>query len=239
MTRFFLGRFSLALAGLLAARALPAADTLPLAGVSPVKSGLLESNVVYLRVSEVTAQLPDEIGAAVNSLSATNKCAGTVLDLRYAGGDDSGAVEATAHWFSAGKLPLAILVNADTHGAAAELAAALRSERAGLIFGSAAADVKPDIVVTMRPDDEKVFWNNPYASTNEAIAPPDTNHFLPYVDHTSEADLVRAKIKDGEEGEDFPLARATAPPRHVIRDPVLARAVDLIEGLAVMRKSHS
>jgi hypothetical protein len=57
------------------------------------------------------------------------------------------------------------------------------------------------------------------------------------VDHTTEADLVRAKIKDGDQDENS--APQLAPQPQVIRDPVLARAVDLIKGLAVVRAAHS
>jgi hypothetical protein len=57
------------------------------------------------------------------------------------------------------------------------------------------------------------------------------------VDHTSEADLVRAKVKDGSQDEDSKTFRARPePPRPFIRDPVLARAVDLIEALAIVRQ---
>jgi hypothetical protein len=150
------------------------------------------------------------------------------------------------------KRPLAILVNNGTHGAAVILAAALREARAGLVFGSVPAAVKPDIAVEETPADEKKFFKNPYAepATNEVAALAGTNNFLPWVDHTSEADLVRAKIKDGDEDEGpLPLGPvrpfssppppyAAEPQKPAIRDPVLARAVDLIKGLAIVREVH-
>ena len=79
MTRHFLSHIGLALAGLLAARVSSSADT---TGVALAKSEIVESNVVYLRVGQVAAGLPDEIGAATRALTATNKIAGMVLDLR-------------------------------------------------------------------------------------------------------------------------------------------------------------
>jgi hypothetical protein len=232
MTRHFSGPFVLALAGWLAAPVLSRAD---LTNLALAKSEILEGNVAYLRVSHVAAGLPDEIGAANRALTATNKIAGTVLDLRFADGDDAAAATAAANLLAVKKLPLAILVNGGTRGAAVTLATTLRESRAGLVFGSVPAAVKADISVEETPSDEKKFFENPYAAsaTNAVAALPDTNDFLPWVDHTSEADLVRAKIKDGDEFEN-PPPHAAGPQPPVIRDPVLARAVDLLKGLAVL-----
>jgi hypothetical protein len=249
MTRHFFNHFGLALAGLLAARISSSAGT---TGLALAKSELLESNVVYLRVGHVAASLPDEISAANRALTGTNKIGGTVLDLRFADGDDAAAATATAALFAAKKLPLAILVNRETRGTAVTLAAALRDARAGLLFGGAQAALKPDIAVEETPADEKMFFENPYATpeTNAVASLSGTNIFLPFVDHMSEADLVRAKIKDGDEDEGAlssgpvrlfpspPPPQTSEPQKPVIRDPVLARAVDLIKGLAIVRELH-
>ena len=232
MTQRFFRFWILALAGLPLAQLPLRADGLVAA---PLKSALVESNVAYLRVREVDTNLAEEISAAQSSLSASNKIAGTILDLRFADGDDAVAAAAAARLFAGKKPPLAILVNDETRGAAATLAAALRGERAGLIFGGAAAELKPDIAVSPDTNAEKVFWENPYAVTaTNAAAPAETNDFLPFVDHMSEAELVRERRKDGADDDSAPTAREV-PARPVIRDPVLARAVDLIEGLAVVR----
>ena len=237
MTRHFLSHPGLVLAGLLATQVSLRADVTSMA---PAKSGILEGNVAYFRVSHVAAGLPDEIGAANRALTATNKIAGTILDLRFADGDDASAASTIANFFAAKKLPLAILVNGQTRGAAVTLATGLRESRSGLIFGSAPAAVKPDISVEESPADEKTFFENPYAAsaTNATAALAGTNDFVPWVDHTSEADLVRAKIKDGDEFENPPPPHAAEPQPPVMRDPVLARAVDLIKGLAVVREFH-
>jgi hypothetical protein len=205
-----------------------------------VKTSILENNVAYLRVGEVRKNLAEEIQSAQNSLVTTNKMAGTVLDLRFADGDDSAAAKATAGLFAAKKLPLAILVNAETRGAAAALAADLRGANDGLIFGNS-TEIKPDIAVTVKTADEKIFFENPYATLaqSETNSSAGTNDFLPFIDHTSEADLVREKIKDGDEDEDSIPPRPTEPQKPFIHDPVLARAVDLIKALAVVRQSHA
>jgi hypothetical protein len=206
------------------------------------KSALLENDVAYLRVGTVGKNLAEEIQSAQNSLATTNKIAGTVLDLRFAGGDDLVSEKAVENLFTSQKSPLAILINAGTRGAAIELAKNLREANAGLIFGGAAKNLQPDISISVNAGDEKMFLENPFGtiSTNEiSAASATTNDFLPFVDHTSEADLVREKIKDGDEDDNLPSERLAEPQKPFIRDPVLARAVDLIKALAVVRQSRS
>lgn len=211
-----------------------------LARADLVKASVLESNVAYLRISGVDGDLASAISAAQRA-AATNPIVGTVLDLRFADGDNPAAAKAAANLFAAKKLPLAVLVNGQTRGAAAELAADLQRKRAGLIFGSPVDELKPDIAVTVKSEDEKNYFNNPYAAvTTESInASPDTNKFSPFIDHTSEADLVRAKIKDGDEDETIAAQHPAEPQTPFIRDPVLARAVDLLKALAVVRPPRS
>jgi len=247
MTRRFSRLLILALAGLLAAQIASRADA---AAAALAKSVVLEGNVAYLRVGQVGKNLADEIRAAQGALAVSNKIAGTVLDLRFADGDGLDSAKAVADLFASKKLPLAILVNGQTRGAAAALASELRAARASLIFESVAGPAQtnrettalpqPDIVVAIGAEDERALMENPYAAPapDDTNSPAATNNLLPFVDHTSEADLVRAKIKDGDEDESLPTARQTEPPKPFIRDPVLARAVDLIKGLAVVRASH-
>lgn len=205
----------------------------------PVRASVLESNVAYLRVGDVTKNLPEEIQSAQAALAASNKIAGTVLDLRFADGDDLAAATAAADLFAAKKLPLVILVNGKTHGAAAALATVLRETRDGLVLGSATADLKPDIAVAVKIADEKQYLKNPYAALEQTETnAANTNHFGAFIDHTTEADLVREKIKDGEQDEDSEPPKPVEPQKPYIHDPVLARAVDLIKALAVVRQLH-
>ncbi|HLZ55268.1 MAG TPA: S41 family peptidase [Verrucomicrobiae bacterium] len=110
--------------------------------------------------------------------------------------------------------------------------------------GVVISHVSPDITVTVSPDDERAYLKNPYVTLaqNDASAAVTTNDFLALVDHTSEADLVREKLKDGDDNGavlPVPAAGKTAPkPVPVIQDPVLARAVDLIKGLAIVHESR-
>jgi hypothetical protein len=124
-----------------------------------------------------------------------------------------------------------------------------------------AGGLKPDITVAVNADDERAFWENPYGTLAPGTdaAKLATNSFLAFVDHTSEADLVREKRKDGKlflpappgpvrsptrkndddgNSDDDASAPAAEPQKPVLRDPVLARAVDLVKGLAVVRESR-
>jgi hypothetical protein len=247
MTRHSLGVLILALAAWFATLVPLRADA---AATALAKSAVLDGNVAYLQVGQVETNLADEIRSAQSALAVSNKIAGTVLDLRFAGGDDAAEAQAAKDVLTEEKLPLAILVNLETRGTAVTLASSLRAARAGLVFesvpGSAGAysvsnaPAHSDIAVAIGTDDERTLMENPYSvpALNNTNSPVATNRVLPPVDYTSEADLVRARIKDGEEVESVPPPRKTAPPTPFIRDPVLARAVDLIKGLAIVRAPH-
>ena len=209
MTRRFLCAFASALAGWLASPVALRADT---AATALAKAAVFDGNVAYLQVSEVGKNLTDEIRAAQGVLAVSNKIAGTVLDLRFAGGDDAAEAQAAEEALAGEKLPLAILVNHETLGAAATLASNLRAARAGLVFesvpGSAAgtnsaskAPLHSDVTVAIGAADERALMKEPYAvsAPSDTNSPSATNSMLPPVDYTSEADLVRARIKDGEE----------------------------------------
>lgn len=200
-----------------------------------IKSSILESNVAYFLVGSVGKNLPDEIQSAGKTLTATNPVAGVVLDLRFADGSDSDSARATADWLAQEKMPVAILIDSQTRDAAAKLAANLRDAHAGLIFGNATAGVEPDISVSISTNAEKRFLKNPFGTfPTNGVSFDDkaTNDFLPFVDHTSEADLVRERVKDGDQ-EVMPES-SSGPPKPFIRDPVLARGCDFIKGQAAL-----
>ena len=265
----------------------------------------LDKEVAYLRVRRVDAGLAESLRGAYNQLSITNKLKGLVLDLRYADGDDYAVAAATADLFQARQrklldwgngiveskdksnaitVPVAILVNHETSGAAEALAAVLRETGAGLILGSTTAGramvmrdfplkngqllriattpvklgdgssltiagLKPDIEVTVNAEDERLFYADAYANparTNELATgglslTNETDETNPSTRELriTEADLVREKREGITADEDVTTIRNEEKEKPVIREPSLARAVDLLKGLAVVRQSHS
>jgi len=106
----------------------------------------------------------------------------------------------------------------------------------------APAGIKPDIEVTVRADDERLFLEDPYRAIGRAdrTAPSGDTNVLGSAGNRSgrmsEAELVRMR-REGQAGDDEgpSPARAASAERPVVTDPVLARALDLLRGLAVLR----
>ncbi|MCI0743915.1 MAG: S41 family peptidase [Verrucomicrobia subdivision 3 bacterium] len=118
---------------------------------------ILEGAYGYLRVGQVAAGVDKEFAAALKRLASTNKLKGLVLDLRFGGGHDYEAAMALADLFfptrralidygegtkyasaktDAISLPMAILINHQTLGAAEALAGVLRRSDVGLLIGT-------------------------------------------------------------------------------------------------------
>jgi len=203
--------------------------------VEPPVVSVLENNIRYVCASRATENFLEQCRA----IPPTDFSGGTVLDLRFASGDEN-SMSGAAKFFVGEKSPVMILVNGQTHGPAVTLALQLRAAGAGVLIGStnAPTNIQPDIAVTVSVNDEKKFLENPcFAAPVPAIFST-TNDLLPFVDHMTEAELVRKKVKDGEDsGIDALLPRA-ALTQPVIRDPALARAVDLLKALAVLHPTR-
>jgi len=109
-----------------------------------------------------------------------------------------------------------------------------------LWHGAVLAQLQPDIVIPMDLEAERAFQANPYGPAGMGSDPSGSgaHNASALLDHTSEADLVRQKRQDGDGDENPEPPVKVEPARPVLRDPVLARAVDLVEGLAVVRPSH-
>jgi hypothetical protein len=192
----------------------------------------LDGGILRVTVKRVSENFPEQFRAA----TATN-FSSLVLDLRFADGDKRTA-HAADGFFAGEKFPLVILVNRQTRGAAGQLASQLRAAGDGIVIGGTNGIVSPDVAVTVDPGLEKSFQADPFSVADETPAPTlsATNEFLPFIDHTSEAELVRKRVKDGEdEDADSPRAAPAAP---VIRDPALARAVDLLKAVAVLKQAR-
>ncbi len=132
----------------------------PTTAPSISRSAIYEHAFGYLRVQRVTPGVADEFGSELDRLRSAQALKGLVLDLRFAGGEDYRAAASLADRFltkeqpllewgessarSTAKsevtnLPLAVLVNRQTSGAAEALAELLRVTRVALLVGSPTA----------------------------------------------------------------------------------------------------
>jgi len=222
-----------------------------------VKLSVLDNAVLCVRASRV----PDNVNDQIRAAALPAHLAGTVLDLRFA---DDAATNA-ADYFIQRKSPLVVLVNSRTRGPAATLATQLRAAAAALLIGStnSPAELSPDILVAVSADDEQKFQDNPFFVTASPFGSLSATNLLAFVDHTSEAELVRKHIKDGEEDGSGPEPAAeplaasrikerapngggatedssahAEPPHAVVRDPALARAMDLLKALAALHPAR-
>lgn len=268
------------------------------------KASLLEDNVAYLRVARLDEPLAKDCAAAFAQLAATNKLIGVVLDLRFAEGDDYATAAAVADLFQAKarplidwgqgvvtskektdaiRLPVGVLVNRESSGAAEALAAMFRETGAGLILGGVtagramigqefplkngqrlrvatlpvkvgdglaltASGLKPDIEVPVTPEEERRYLGDPYGTATRSAAagaagssltnPAAGTNRVARRARPNEADLVRARREGLNLDGELPEARAAEPVRPQLRDPALARALDLLKGLAVVRAAR-
>jgi carboxyl-terminal processing protease len=104
--------------------------------------------------------------------------------------------------------------------------------------------VVPDVAVTVKPEDEALYYEDPYTRLNGSNGDHSAMTSTNGVDsakrvRVTEADLVREKRGDGDI-EALASARAKVeerPPK--VTDPALERAIDLLKGLAVVRQWKS
>ncbi len=104
--------------------------------------------------------------------------------------------------------------------------------------------LKPDILISVSPEDERLYLEDPYRAPgrpgwsvaragldlNGSASATNTRHRI------NEADLVRM-LKAGEDfDEEGDLTRPSEPTGPVLRDPALVRALDLLKGLAVVKR---
>jgi len=269
------------------------------------KVSLFSGDIAYLRINRVEKGLPDAVHETVQGFMTTNKLQGIVLDLRFTPGRDFAAATGVADLFTSKEralldwgngmmrsraksdalnLPLAVLVNHQTAGAAEALAAVLRDSGVSLILGGrtagqamiseefplkngerlriatapmklgsgatlAAEGVNPDITVRVSAEEERSYLDDAFKTmqgtnmvftgmnlslTNQASTTNRTRR-----SRFNEAELVRERREGAALDGDVSYARNNEPEKPVVRDPALARALDLLKGLAVVRQSRS
>jgi len=122
-----------------------------------VSASVFDAHFAYVRLTRLSPESVRQFDEALAGLRSTNKLKGLVLDLRFATGQDYSAAVAWADRFVAAdrpmvdwgegwkrstaktnaiSLPLTILVNRKTAGAAEVLAGILREHELGLLIGT-------------------------------------------------------------------------------------------------------
>ncbi len=278
------------------------------------KSAVYDGPIACLTVGRVGEGLADQIASSLKQLTASNQLKGIILDLRFVDGHDYAAAAAVADLFVSKEmplldwgsgssrskaksdvitLPLAVLVNHQTVGAAEALAAVLRDDCQAMILGAttageatigrdfplkngqylriatsavkvgdndtlSAGGITPDIQVTVKPEDEKAYYADPFKELPTAanliaafggvpVTTADGTNRAARASHITEADLIRErKERPGMELEyDLPASKSgngssdQGDERSVVHDPVLGRAVDLLKAISVIRQPRA
>jgi C-terminal processing protease CtpA/Prc len=109
-----------------------------------------------------------------------------------------------------------------------------------------AGGIKPDITIAVNAADERAYYADAFkviATTNLPGAGQATNqaagtNSTPRRPRFNEAELVRERREGLNPDADVAPARNEEPDKPLVRDPALARALDLIKGLAVVRQAR-
>jgi len=121
---------------------------------------VFEPGCLYVRIGQVSLGLAPQLAAVLRDTNLVTGTRGLILDLRFAGGSDYAGAANAANLLVAGDVPLldwgdgsvratpkesgwdlpvTVLVNHETRGAAEALAAALRAAHVGLVLGNRTA----------------------------------------------------------------------------------------------------
>jgi C-terminal processing protease CtpA/Prc len=106
-----------------------------------------------------------------------------------------------------------------------------------------AAGVKPDIAVEVSAADEKSYFTDPFKDLTRTFTASRTNTTTLSTTNTprrriNEAELVRRQKEGQNPDEEVATGklRDLEPPKPSVQDPALARALDLLKGLAVVKQ---
>ena len=112
----------------------------------------------------------------------------------------------------------------------------------------AAQGIKPDIAVAVTQEEERAYYGDAFKLAGRAdlaavaglslTNPPSGTNRAPRRPRFNEAELVRERREGLSEG-DLTGAKERESDKPMVYDPALARALDLLKGLAVVRQSRS
>ncbi len=270
----------------------PASAPTNAAAPSLLRSNVYAAQVGYLRVAQVDDSLPGQITAVTGAWSVDRSIEGLVLDLRAASGTNFASALRTARLFgeipardiklgtvplltedppapaaAIPPVPLAILVNRQTRGAAELLAAALRratTAPAVLLIGTNTAGeartyrpvtlgeglelrIAADAVVLPGGEPFPLEGLKPDLAVH--VAPDDEALYLAdeyqrvirgrRVAIDTSARLNEAELVRRRRGLRPSGGTPSEPPTRAVQDPALSRALDLLETLADERRTPS
>ena len=100
--------------------------------------------------------------------------------------------------------------------------------------------VAPDIDISTSAADEKAYMQNPFATLHQvATAKSGRANAAPEEPRLNEVSLIRRhKNGDDNAAPDLRDAPDVPEPAPVVADPALARALDLLKGLAVVQPNR-
>jgi len=101
-----------------------------------------------------------------------------------------------------------------------------------------AGGVKPDIAVEVSPADERAYFADAYKAAGSLAGAPVGVTNQPRRLRMNEAELVRERREGPNPDEGLAPGHKAEPEKALVQDPVLARALDLLKGLAVVRPSR-
>jgi hypothetical protein len=96
--------------------------------------------------------------------------------------------------------------------------------------------LKPDIAVDVSAEEERAYFADAFRMNTRSSDLSSTNR-APRLRRFNEAELVRERREGPVTNADL-TARDTDIEKPAVRDPVLARGIDLLKGLAVVRQSR-
>ena len=254
-----------------------------------VATRLYRDSVGYVRLGGIVEGTEGQLRARYRDMVTSNRLSGFVLDLRRATGDDYAAALEVADQFlmnevplinwgeglrSSGAkedaimLPIAVLVNRETGGAAEALAGMLRQSGVALLIGTHTAGTAgvqqsfpltngqylritvaniqlgdarmlgsdglvPDVKVVVDPRVEASVLDGEEHPEGDGMALESETNDFPTRLRMNEADLVRRWKGEMLSDEDLRASGVEKGPE--ARDAALLRALDLMDGLAILR----
>lgn len=257
------------------------------------RSEIINDSIGYLQFENINDMAPSVLDRTLEKLGG-NKLSGLILDLRFAGGFNFGNAVAVASRFlpkgsivlsvkNTGEdktqefvnadiqgltIPIVVLVNGQTHGAAEAVAASLSAQKRAIVIGNRSAgtaavqtDIPLDDVHVLQLTTGRIIFPNglevfPKGLVPDVIVPiNEATEKDVLIDNPSPKTLtelltskvVKGRLNEAElvktsKGEVTTLMQPTknrVQKTEEIKDVVIERAVDLLRSIAVLSNRQS